>query len=75
MVSRTVSRRSSNSRKYSSFSWIVADLDFVQIAGDFLAVARNERHGCALVEQLDGCRQTLETNAKLLRNMEEYGSG
>ena len=31
----------------------VADLDFVQVAGDFLAIAGNEGYGSALVEQRD----------------------
>ena len=50
----------------------VADLDFVQVAGDLLAVARDEGHRGALVEQADHRHQPFQRDIQQLRNMNEY---
>ena len=53
----------------------VADLHFVEIAGDLFAIAGDEGHGGALVEEFDRGGQALETDIKLLRDIKEYSSG
>ena len=53
----------------------VADLDFVQIAGDFLAVARDEGHGGAFVEQFDDGIHAFQRDVQQLGDMYEYGGG
>ena len=53
----------------------VADLDFVQVAGDFLAIARNEGHGGAAVEEFDDGIHAFERDVQQLRDMYEYGGG
>jgi len=53
----------------------IADLHLVEVAGDFLAVARNERHGGALVEQLHHGCQALERNVQELGYVDENGYG
>ncbi len=40
----------------------VADLHFVEIAGGFLAIARDERHGAAAIEQFDDRDQAAQGN-------------
>ena len=69
MVCSTVSRRSSSSRKYSSFSWIIANLDFVEVAGYFLAIACNKGHRGPFIEQPDGGRQAVQRYVELLRDV------
>ena len=51
----------------------VADLDFVQIAGHFLAIARNEGHGGAFVEQFDDGVHPLQRDVQQLGDMYENG--
>ena len=46
-----------------------AQLPIVERAGDFLAVARHERHGSAAVEQRHGRLDLLFANPKLFRNL------
>ena len=46
-----------------------AQLRVVEPAGDFLAIARHERHGGAAVEQFDCRRDLLLANAKLFRDL------
>ena len=53
----------------------VADLDFVQIAGDFLAIARDERHGGAFIEQRDDGSHSLQGNVQQLGDVKQYGRG
>jgi hypothetical protein len=44
-------------------------LRIVESAGDFLAVARHERHGSAAVKQFDGRRDLLLANAEFFRDL------
>jgi hypothetical protein len=53
----------------------VADLHLVQIAGGLLAVARNEGHGGAPVEQFDDRQHPLQRDVQQLGDMNEYGGG
>src|ERR1019366_1144185 len=53
----------------------VADLHFVEIAGGLLAVARNERHGGAPVEQFDDSQHPLQRDRQKLGDVNEYGGG
>src|SRR5207302_4313301 len=46
-----------------------AQLRVVEPTGDFLAIARHERHGGAAVEQSDCRRDLLFANTKLLRDL------
>jgi len=43
--------------------------------GGFLAVARDEGHGGALVEQPDDGHHAFQGNGELLGNVNEYGGG
>ncbi len=53
MLSRMAPRRSSSSRRYDEALFERAQLDVVQPAGGFLAVAGDEGHGGLVVEQRD----------------------
>ena len=53
----------------------VADLDFVQVAGDFLAIAGNEGHRSAFVEQRDDGGHPLQGDVEQLGDMQQYGRG
>ena len=53
----------------------IADLDFVQIAGGFFAIARNEGHGAAAVEEFDDGIHAFERDVQQLSDMYEYGGG
>ncbi len=49
----------------------VADLDFVQVAGGLFAVARNEWHGAAFVEQFDHGDQSANGDIEDLRDVDQ----
>ena len=51
----------------------VADLDLVQIAGHFLAIARDEGHRGAFVEQFDDGIHPLQRDVEQLGDMYENG--
>ena len=53
----------------------VADLHFVEIAGGLLAIARDERHGAAVVQQLDDRDQAAHGNVEGLRNVQQNFRG
>ena len=51
----------------------IADLDFVEIAGGFLAVARDEGNRGAVVEKFDNGGEPLHGYIQQFGNMNEYG--
>ena len=55
-----------------------ADLDFIQIAGRFLAIARDEGHSAALVEEFDRRDEALQRDVQDLcdvkKNLQERGT-
>ena len=83
MEARMVSLRETSSRKYSELLFDGADLDLVEIAGRFLAVAGDEGHGGAFVEEFDGGEQALHgdlehagnVNQKIGRQRLKFGHG
>ncbi len=53
----------------------VADLDFVEVAGDFFAIAGNEGDGRAFVEEGDDGGHSLEGNGQQFGNVKKHGGG
>ena len=51
----------------------IADLDFVEIAGGFLAVARDEGNRRAVVEEFDDGGEPFHWHIQQFGNMNEYG--
>ena len=55
----------------TQFLFDVADLDLVQVAGGFLAIARNEGNGAALVEQFDYGYEAAHRHVQNLRDVDQ----
>ena len=53
----------------------VTDLDFIQVAGDFLAVPRDERHRGPFVEESDDRHHALEGHVEQFGDMNENRGG
>ena len=66
-----VSRRSDEFAEVGELLFDGADLDFVEIAGGFLAIARDEGDGAAFVEQLDDGDERLEGEVEGLCDVQE----
>ena len=50
---------------------VLADLNFVEIAGGFFAIARNEGDGAALIEKLDSGDEAVQRDLEELGDVEE----
>ena len=66
-----VSRRLDQIAEVGQLFFDVADLHFVEIAGGLLAIARDERHGSAVVEQFDDGDQAAHGEIERLGDVKE----